>query len=183
MALLYPAGTTRAYRRTRSALASSPFREHNPDKPGKRRDIVSTYRPRDPRGKLREVTTNWTLSMRVAGRAPNCGVVFDEDASAHAGPQARGWLIGDRRPETRGDRYLILDDGDVWRARAAEAPEGSTPTWMQEPDDDLVTLLARSLGDARLGGAGWLELVGRAERVEDRRREWRATAGPERRRF
>ena len=25
---------------------------------------------------------------------------------------------------------------------------------MTEPDDDLVTLLARSLGDARLGGAG-----------------------------
>lgn len=142
---------------------------------------MTTYRPRDPRGKLREVTTNWTLSMRVAGRAPNCGVVFDEDASAHAGPQARGWLVGDRRPETRGDRYLILDDGDVWRARAAEVPEGSTPSWMTEPDDDFVTLLARSLGDARLGGAGWLELVGRAERVEDRRRERRAPSGPERR--
>ena len=142
---------------------------------------MTTYRPRDPRGKLREVTTNWTLSMRVAGRAPNCGVVFDEDASSQAGPQARGWLVGDRRPETHGDRYLILDDGDVWRARAAEVPEGSTPSWMTEPDDDLVSLLARSLGDARLGGAGWLELVGRAERVEDRRRERRAPAGPERR--
>ena len=69
----------------------------------------------------------------------------------------------------------------MWRARAAEVPEGSTPSWMTEPDDDLVTLLARSLGDARLGGAGWLELVGRAERVEDRRRERRAPSGPERR--
>jgi hypothetical protein len=119
--------------------------------------------------------------MRVAGRAPNCGVVFDEDASPHAGPQTVGWMIGDRRPQTHGDRYLILDDGDVWRARAAEVPEGSTPSWMTEPDDDLITLLARSLGDARLGGAGWLELVGRAERVADRRSERQGLAVPERR--
>jgi hypothetical protein len=143
---------------------------------------VTVYRPRDPRGKLREVTSNWTLSMRVAGRAPNCGVVFSEDASPHVGPDARGWLVGDRRPETRGDRYLIMDDGDVWRARAAEVPEGSAPSWLTEPDDDLVSLLARSLGDARMGGAGWLELAGRAERVEDRRRERQGLAGPERRR-
>ena len=88
---------------------------------------MSTYRPRDPRGKLREVTTNWTLSMRVAGRAPNCGVVFDEDASAHAGPQARGWLVDDRRPETHGDRYLILDDGDVWRAARPSSPRDRPP--------------------------------------------------------
>jgi hypothetical protein len=119
--------------------------------------------------------------MRVAGRAPNCGVVFGDDVSPHAHPQARGWLIGDRRPETRGDRYLIMDDGDVWRARTSGVPAESRPAWMTEPDDDLITLLARSLGDARLGGAGWLELVGRAEKVEDRRRERSLRAGPERR--
>jgi hypothetical protein len=141
------------------------------------------YRPRDPRGKLREVTTNWTLSMRIAGRAPNCGVVFGEDAPPHAGPEVRAWLVGDRRPETSGDRYVILDDGDVWRARATEAEDDAARrSWMTEPDDDLVTLLARSLGDARLGGAGWLELVGRAERVADRRQERQPTAGQERRR-
>jgi hypothetical protein len=141
---------------------------------------VATYRPRDPRGKLREVSTNWTLSMRVAGRAPNCGVVFGRDAPPHSSPQASGWLVGDRRPETRGDRYVILDDGDVWRARASETPEHA-PSWMTEPDDDLVSLLARSLGDARLGGAGWLELPGRPERVDDRRGEAQGHAGPERR--
>ena len=140
---------------------------------------MATYRPRDPRGKLREVTTNWTLSMRVAGRAPNCGVIFGRDAAPHGGPQARAWLVGDRRPETRGDRYLILDDGDVWRARA-DSPEGAS-AWMTAPDDDLVALLARSLGDARLGGAGWLELVGKAERVDDRRCERLQHEGPERR--
>jgi hypothetical protein len=143
--------------------------------------LVNVYRPRDPRGKLREVTTNWTLSMRVTGRVPNCGVVFGDDVSPHAGAQALGWLIGDRRPETQGDRYLIMDDGDVWRARTSGTQAESSPTWMTEPDDDLVTLLARSLGDARLGGAGWLELVGRPEQVADRRRERAARAGRERR--
>lgn len=142
---------------------------------------MAIYRPRDPRGKLREVTTNWTLSMRIAGRAPNCGVVFDREAPPHSGPQARGWLVGDRRPESQGTRYLIMDDGDVWRARPTEAQEQSPASWMTEPDDDLVTLLAKSLGDARLGGAGWLELVGRAECVEDRRREQAGHQGPERR--
>ncbi len=142
---------------------------------------MAVYRPRDPRRKLREATTNWTLSMRVAGRAPNCGVVFDREASPHAGPQARGWLVGDRRPGSQGTRYLIMDDGDVWRARPTEAQEQSPASWMTEPDDDLVTLLAKSLGDARLGGAGWLELAGRAECVEDRRREQAGRQGAERR--
>lgn len=142
---------------------------------------MAVYRPRDPRGKLREVTTNWTLSMRVAGRAPNCGVVFDSEASPHAGSQARGWLVGDRRPGSQGTRYLIMDDGDVWRARPTESQQQAPATWMTEPDDDLVTLLAKSLGDARLGGAGWLELAGRAECVEDRRREQAGHQGVERR--
>lgn len=142
---------------------------------------MARYRPRDPRGKLREVATNWTLSMRIAGRAPNCGVVFGADDSPYASPQARGWLVGDRRPETRGDRYVVLDDGDVWRARAAEDAEEKRASWLTEPDDDLITLLARSLGDARLGGAGWLELPTAAERVEDRRHERQTHLGPERR--
>jgi hypothetical protein len=142
---------------------------------------VSAYHPRDPQGKLREVATNWTLSMRVAGRAPNCGVVFGDEAPSHETPQVRGWLVGDRRPETRGDRYLVMDDGDVWRARAGSPADGSPPAWMGEPDDDLVMLLAKSLGDARLGGAGWLELAGGAERVGDRRRERQAFSGQDRR--
>ncbi len=135
-----------------------------------------TYRPGDPRRKLREVSSNWTLSMRVAGRAPNCGVVFGEEDAPTVGAPARGWLVGDRRPGSQGDRYLIMDDGDVWRARAS-GPEGGSTIWMTEPDDDYITCLARSLGDARLGGAGWLELAAAAERVEDRRAEPRPFAG------
>jgi hypothetical protein len=140
---------------------------------------VNAYRPRDPRGKLREVTTNWTLSMRVAGRAPNCGVVFGEDEAPTTGAPARGWLVGDRRHETQGDRYVIMDDGDVWRARTNG--NAVPAAWMTEPDDDYVTLLAKALGDARLGGAGWLELPREAERVEDRRSVPQSHGGPERR--
>lgn len=141
------------------------------------------YQPRDPRAKLREVTTKWTTSMRVAGRAPNCGVVFGEGSPSGEGPEALGWLVGDRRPGAAGDRYLIMDDGDVWRARAGASPalDSAVAAWLAAPDDDLVMLLARALGDARLGGAGWLEAAGGPERVDDRRQEPRSHEGPDRR--
>ena len=55
-----------------------------------------------------------------------------------------------------------MDDGDVWRARAGASPalDSAVAAWLAAPDDDLVMLLARALGDARLGGAGWLEAAG-----------------------
>jgi len=145
--------------------------------------VAYTYQPRDPRGKLREVTTKWTASMRVAGRAPNCGVVFGDDAPSAAGAQAQGWLVDDRRSGAVGDRYLILDDGDVWRARTGASPalDAAVAAWLAAPDDDLVMLLARALGDARLGGGGWLETTGAVERVGDRRQEPQPHEGPERR--
>ena len=146
--------------------------------------MAYTYQPKDPRGKLREVAAKWTASMRVAGHAPNRGVVFG-DEPARQEPQARGWLVDDRRPGAAGDRYLIMEDGDVWYARAGEtaSPALSTAvaTWLEEPNDDLVMLLARSLGDARLGGSGWLEADDDVECVADRRRERRGHEGPERR--
>ena len=55
----------------------------------------------------------------------------------------------------------------------------SSPASLAEPSDDLVTLLARSLSDARMGGRGWLDDGEGVERVEDRRqvRDPRAGAG------
>lgn len=142
------------------------------------------YRPRDPRGKLREVATKWTANMRVAGHAPNQGVVFGDQPEQAAQPQARGWLLDDRRPGATGDRYLIMDDGDVWRAGhdgASPALDAAVAAWLTEPNDDLVMLLARALNDARMGGSGWLEAVDGVQLVEDRRRERGMHAGPERR--
>jgi hypothetical protein len=45
-----------------------------------------------------------------------------------------------------------------------------------------VTLLARSLADARMGGSGWLATEGQGvERVADRRTGHHTHQGPERR--
>ena len=78
-------------------------------------------------------------------------------------PQAQGWLVDDRRPARR---RPVPDHGR--RGRLARPSGGASPAldaavaaWLAEPDDDLVMLLARSLGDARLGGSGWLEVGGR----------------------
>ncbi len=144
-----------------------------------------SYRPKDPRGKLREVVTKWTASMKVAGRAPNRGVVFGEDGSPGQEPQAQGWLVDDRRPGASGDSYLLMDDGDVWRAGRGGGPspalDAAVDAWLAEPNDDLVMLLARSLSDARMGGTGWLHDGGGIERVSERRRARQPHDGPDRR--
>ncbi len=94
-------------------------------------------------------------------------------------------MLDDRRPGG-GDRYLLLEDGDVWRA---VQPEGASPAldaavaaWLAEPNDDLVMILARSLSDARLGGTGWLEGGDGVEHVGDRRTARASHGGPDRRR-
>jgi hypothetical protein len=141
-----------------------------------------SYRPRDPRGKLREVVTKWTASMKVAGRAPNRGVVFGEDGSPGQEPHAQGWLVDDRRPGASGDAYLLMDDGDVWRAGGpAPALDAAGDAWRAEPNGDLVMLLARALSDARMGGTGWLQNGVGVERVSERRRARRPHDGPDRR--
>lgn len=131
-----------------------------------------SYQPRDPRAKLREVAAKWVSAMRVSGHAPNRGIVFAGDSAT--APHAHGFLVDDRRPQASAERYLVLEDGDVLRA-----PE---ETWLAEPNDELVTLLAKALGDARMGGTGWLVDGGdELERVPDRRAERRPHEGPERR--
>jgi len=156
------------------------------------------YHPKDPRAKLREVVSKYLSNMRVAGRRPNRGVAFDEQTAAAGAFHASGWLIDDRRPvPDGGDRYLLLEDGDVWhsvdgprgRAGGMDQP-GASPEldaavakWLEEPNDDLVTLLAKSLADARMGGSGWLADGGESvEVVADRRGARGDHAGPERRR-
>ena len=78
-----------------------------------------SYQPRDPRAKLREVTSQvdgWRCASPGARRT-----AASSSATTRHGPDrpaGHGWLVGDRRPADAGDRYLIMDDGDVWRARA-----------------------------------------------------------------
>jgi len=136
--------------------------------------VSYSYQPRDPRAKLREVAARWASAMRVTGHAPNRGIVFSGDSSTATAPCVHGLLVDDRRPQASGERYLVLEDGDVLRA-----PE---ETWLAEPSDELVTLFAKALADARMGGSGWLADGGdELERVPDRRGERRHHEGPERR--
>ena len=131
-----------------------------------------SYQPRDPRSKLREVAAKWVSAMRVTGHAPNRGVVFAGDSAT--APHTHGFLVDDRRSQASAERYLILEDGDVLRA-----PE---ETWLAEPNDELVTLFAKALSDARMGGSGWLADGGdELERVPDRREGPGHHDGPERR--
>jgi hypothetical protein len=113
-------------------------------------------------------------AMRVAGREPNRTVVFGPSPVAPGEAQVRGFLIEDRRPGNACGRYLVLEDGDVLCA-----PRGG---WLPEPEDDVLTLLARALSDARMGGSGWLaEGDGTVELAPDRRTERLPRLGPERR--
>ena len=133
-----------------------------------------SYQPRDPRAKLREVAAKWVSAMRVTGHAPNRGIAFRGDSSTATAPHVHGFLVDDRRPQASGERYLVLEDGDVLR--------GPEEAWLAEPSDELVTLFAKALADARFGGSGWLADGGDAlERVPDRRAERRFHEGPERR--
>ena len=144
------------------------------------------YQPKDPKGKLREVVSKYVSAMRVAGQAPNCSVFFGGNAAEASAPHAHGYLVLDRRPEARGARYLFLEDGDVLHAPGE--------SWLEETNDELVTLLAKSLADARMGRSGWLadgdesqearevrEAREARELVPDRRSAARPHQGPERR--
>lgn len=147
------------------------------------------YQPKDPKAKLREVVSRYVSAMHVAGQAPNCSVFFGGSAAEATAPHAHGYLVLDRRPEARGARYLFLEDGDVLHAPGE--------SWLDQTNDELVTLLAKSLADARMGGSGWLATTDGSvetpeareirearelkEQVPDRRSAARPHQGPERR--
>lgn len=121
-----------------------------------------SYQPRDPRAELREVAARWVSAIRVIGDGPNRGIVFGGDACAEAASHARVLLVDDQRPQASGQRYPVLEDGDVLRAPQEK--------WLGEPNDELETLFAEVLADARMGGSGWLADGGdELERVPDRR--------------
>jgi hypothetical protein len=135
--------------------------------------MAYSYRPKDPRAKLREVVVKYVQAMRVAGRVPNAGVVFGDDVVDATVAQMHGYLVEDRRS---GRRYVLLEDGDVM----CDPQED----WLDEPDDELVTLLAKSLADARMGGSGWLvsdHAVVSPRKVPDRRAALHLHLGTDRR--
>ncbi len=144
------------------------------------------YQPKYPRAKLRGIVTKHLAAFRLAGLAPNCSVVFGQ-APPQGGP-VRGWLLEDTRQRVATVRYLLLDDGDVWREVDAPHDAGETVEriWLSGPDDDLVTLLVKASNDARRESTACLvpeERVDLATRVvADRREGHQPLSGPERRR-
>jgi hypothetical protein len=151
---------------------------------------MSYYQPKFPRAKLHQIVTKYIADMRQLGRSSNCSVAFGDPGRA----DTQGWLLKDPRPGTAQNRYLLLEDGDVWREVdvAAAVPSGAAAsggsgqrTWLNGLDDDFVTLLHHSLATARTGGDGCLESEEKVELphlVDDRRQHQEPHAGPERRR-
>jgi hypothetical protein len=142
-----------------------------------------SYQPKHPKSKLHEIVTKYIASMRALHFEANCSVAFGEGGPASPGA-VRGWLLRDPRSADHRQRYLLLEDGDVWREVDAEAGGGER-TWLAGPDDEVVTLLAQSLAKARMGVDPFLETEEHVQLqthvVTDRRHEHHPYQGPERR--
>ncbi len=140
------------------------------------------YQPKYPRAKLKEIVLKHLKTFRLAGLSPNCSVDFGA-----SGGEVRGWLLEDPRQRPAEVRYLLLDDGDVWREVDGPGQDGvlQERLWLLGPDDDLVTLLIQAQNDARRGGRACLvpeERVDLARRsVADRRTSRAPHDGPDRR--
>jgi hypothetical protein len=135
-----------------------------------------------PRKKLHEIVSRYLLQMHTMGRAPNCGVFFVEQT--FAGPDVRGWLLTHREGAGLVDRYVLLEDGDVWiDMEGAGDGHDEGRGWLDAPTDDLAVLLAQSLKSARMGGDGLLsgEAAACQVVVEDRRDTMQAFMGRENR--
>jgi len=151
--------------------------------------VSYTYQPKFPKAKLREIVTKYEAVMKTLGKAPNCSVAFVGADGSVSPARVRGWLLKDPSPQADGQRCALLSDGDVWRE--VEPPSGAGQDrddrriWLNGPDDDLVTLLARSQANVRIGGNGFLEAEEHVELdphlVTDRRQEEHSHEGPERR--
>lgn len=145
----------------------------------------STYHPKDPKAKLREIVQRHLGVLRTMRLTPNADVSFASTDGSLSDAAVRGWLLRDPQAATP-RRYLLLDDGDVWSESDAP-PDGAEDerSWLNEPHDDFVMLLSRSAGSARMGRGGLLEeessVLLDPQVVSDRRAETRHHDGPERR--
>jgi len=132
-----------------------------------------TYKLKDPIGKLHAIVLAHLAKMRTLGNGPNRTVTFTSDPSSTT--VTHGWLIEDPGSGEVHQRYLLLENGDVWVA------EG----WLEQPTDELALLLPKALLNAQIGGHGFLvEGEDGADVpvvVEDRRLERRPFDGPEKR--
>jgi hypothetical protein len=148
--------------------------------------VDNTYRPKYPRAKLREIVKKHIAVFRTLRLTPNCDVAFIGADNTVGEPRVRAWLLTDPQASS-GGRYLLLDDGDVWREVECSPAAGDEAErcWLNGPDDDLVLLLSHAQANARLGGGGFLEeeasVLLDPHLVTDRREAERSHDGRERR--
>jgi hypothetical protein len=144
--------------------------------------MAYNYEFKYPRKKLREIVSRYLMQMHTMGRSPNCGVFFEE--RTFAAPDLRGWLLTDREGDGPEDRYVLLEDGDVWLVESTGDGHDEGRGWLTSPTDDLAVLLAQSLKSARMGGDGLLLAADAAACqvvVDDRRETMQAFMGREKR--
>ncbi len=145
--------------------------------------MAFNYEFRYPRKKLHEIVARYLAQMHTIGRRPNCGVFFSHVPPLT--PDMQGWLLVGGHDGGAADRYVLLEDGDVWHEAAgpSDGHDGEYG-WLQAPSDDLAVLLAHSLKSARLGGDGLLASGEDAQAgvvVEDRRSASQPFAGRDKR--
>ena len=146
----------------------------------------SAYRPKDPKAKLQEIVKRHLGVLRTMRLSPNCDVSFVLADGSVCEAAVRGWLLRDPQASVP-RRYLLLDNGDVWREVEQPAVVGAEGgrVWLNGPEDDLVMLLSHSQASARMGRDGLLEdeasVLLDPHLVADRRAGPQPHDGPERR--
>jgi len=182
-------GAVTGLRQAPLSLSSGSFRGDNAASERKEAVVSYAYQPRFPKAKLRQIVTKYEAVTQTLGTAPNCSIAFVGADGSASPAHVRGWLLKDPSPQAGGQRCVLLTDGDMWREVEPPAGAGRDPDdqriRLNGPDDDLVTLLARSQANTRTGGTGFLEVEEHVEldpRVAaDRRQEQHPHGGPERR--
>jgi len=149
--------------------------------------MSASYTPIDPERKLRQLAVRWATTMQRYGGEPSCKVAFASDNEPSPEPATAGWLLHSSAVAGKHDRYLLLPDGGVWHEVLLEAPIAAEPLvtvreWVDQPTDELVTLLGRSVTRVQYGFADeHIAVQADPIVVDDRRQVWRAHPGSERR--
>jgi hypothetical protein len=111
-------------------------------------------RQQSPRAQVKTVVKDYVDELRSRGCSPNRRVKLGQAIF-------NAWLIFDPFHHSVSQRWLLLDDGDVFcETTFAPDPEDTRCdarcTWIDRPDDSLLRTLEQSLIDLSGGGDGFL---------------------------
>lgn len=111
-------------------------------------------RRRTPRAKVKAFVKDYVEELRSRGRSPNRRVKLGQAVF-------NAWLVSDPYHHSVSQRWLLLDDGDVFSETTfAPDPEDTrceaACNWVDQPDESLLRTLEQSLLDLSNGGDGFL---------------------------